>query len=148
MVFFRFQNWPMVFVASSNHSRFASSANSSMALKNLRAFGLSQRVGIGLLMPCFPRNIKLLFELFQYNLALFVLTRLNPLTEGFTEGFTEGYLLIATSTTTNIVTPISPIYLHNLHFSRAQFMRFELKFSHDTLPTDHIRRLSWLRLAR
>jgi hypothetical protein len=46
---------------------------------------LEARVGIGLLMPCFPRNLKPLSEQFQYNLALFVLTRLNSLTEGFTE---------------------------------------------------------------
>jgi hypothetical protein len=44
-------------------------------------------VGIGRLMPCFPRNIKLLCEQFQYNPALFGINRLNPLTEDFTEWF-------------------------------------------------------------
>jgi len=38
--FLRFQNWPMVFVASSSHSRFANSATSPTALKNFTAFGL------------------------------------------------------------------------------------------------------------
>jgi glucose-6-phosphate 1-dehydrogenase len=37
--FLRFQNCPIVFVASSSHSRSDSSANSSTALKNLTAFG-------------------------------------------------------------------------------------------------------------
>ena len=36
--FFRRQNWPMVLVASSNHSRSASSAINSIALKNFTAF--------------------------------------------------------------------------------------------------------------
>jgi hypothetical protein len=38
LAFFRFQNWPMVLVASSSHSRLASSAISSTALKNFTAF--------------------------------------------------------------------------------------------------------------
>jgi hypothetical protein len=37
--------------------------------------------------PCFHVKATILAELFQYNLALFALTRLNLLTEGFTEGF-------------------------------------------------------------
>jgi hypothetical protein len=37
--FLRFQNWPIVFVAPSSHSRAASSAMSSTALKNFTAFG-------------------------------------------------------------------------------------------------------------
>jgi hypothetical protein len=40
--FFRFQKLPMVFVASSSHSRSASSAISSTALKNFTAFGLGR----------------------------------------------------------------------------------------------------------
>src|ERR1039457_4884791 len=47
--------------------------------------GLEAEVGIGLLMPCFPKNLKPLSEQFQYNPALFGLTRFNSLTEGFTE---------------------------------------------------------------
>jgi hypothetical protein len=39
LAFLRFQNWSMVFVASSSHSRFASSAINSTALKNFTAFG-------------------------------------------------------------------------------------------------------------
>ena len=38
-------------------------------------------------MPCFPKKINLLCEQFQYNLALFVLTQFNSLTEDFTGGF-------------------------------------------------------------
>jgi hypothetical protein len=48
---------------------------------------LEARVGIGRLMPYFQRKITRLSALFQYNPALFDLTRLNPLTEDFTEGF-------------------------------------------------------------
>jgi hypothetical protein len=35
----RFQNYPIVFVASSSQSRFANNAMSSTALKNFKAFG-------------------------------------------------------------------------------------------------------------
>jgi hypothetical protein len=38
-VFLRFQNYPIVFVASSSQSRFANNAMSSTALKNFKAFG-------------------------------------------------------------------------------------------------------------
>ena len=39
LAFFRFQNCPIVLVASSSHSRSASNAMSSTALKNFTAFG-------------------------------------------------------------------------------------------------------------
>jgi hypothetical protein len=60
--------------------------DNSQSLPHSR-LGLEARVGIGRLMPYFQRKITRLSALFQYNPALFDLTRLNPLTEDFTEGF-------------------------------------------------------------
>ena len=42
LAFFRFQNWPMVLVASSSHSGSASKAINWMALKNFTALGLGR----------------------------------------------------------------------------------------------------------
>jgi hypothetical protein len=86
-------------------------------------------IEIGLLMPCFPRNIKLPCEQFQYNLALFVLTRFNSLTEGFLRILRQSVAMA-----TNVLKPTDLIlFTEPAFFGRTQFMRCDRKFSCDRL---------------